>query len=133
MSFLKTCVRRSMNSRIILVLVCTVKRCRGTVGSPERETVFYLQNVDARRPMRHMRQKGARGCLRRNISETVNSQWGASLQVGISVRQSTHWGKRLLVKRYIDKGHLFYCRKCFTITLSTLYPFLEQHKRKVGN
>lgn len=72
LSFLKTCVRRSMTSRIILVLVCIVKRCRGTVGSPEREKVFYLQNVDERRPVGHMRQR-ARGCLRRNISETVNS------------------------------------------------------------
>lgn len=42
--------------------------------------------------------------------------WGASLQVGISVRQSTHWGKRLLVKRYIDKGH------CFIITNVLLSP-----------
>lgn len=66
-----------MTSRIMLSLVCAVKRCRGTVGSPEREAVFYLQNVDERTPARHMRQRGACGCLRvivlRNISETINS------------------------------------------------------------
>lgn len=77
---MKPCARRSMTWRIILLLVCVVKRCRGTVGSPERETVFYLQNVDERRPVRHMRQRGACGCLYvivlRNISETVNSHEG---------------------------------------------------------
>lgn len=63
---------------IIYYLVFAVKRYRGTVENPERETTFYLQGVDELHgPERDMRQRRLHVCTcvttLRNISETDDS------------------------------------------------------------